>query len=86
MLIVFDDMIADIDSNKKLSPKVTELFLRGRKLNILLVCISKSSFKVPKTITLNSTYYFVIKVPSKRKLQNIASNQSSVNDFKDFMK
>ena len=86
MLIVFDDMIAEIDSNKKLSPKVTELFLKGRKLNILLVCISKSSFKVPKTITLNSTHYFVIKVPSKRKLQNIASNHSSVNDFKDFMK
>ena len=41
-------MIADIEYNKKLSPKVTELFLIGRKLNISLVLISQSYFKVPK--------------------------------------
>ena len=51
MLIVFDDMRADIESNKKLSPMITELFLRGRKLNISLVFISQSYLKVPKTIT-----------------------------------
>ena len=56
MLIVFDDMIADMKSSKKLSPIVTELFLRRRKLNILLVFISKSDFKVPKTIRLKATY------------------------------
>ena len=56
MLIVFDDMIADIKSNKKLSPIVTELFLRGRKLNISLFFISQPSFKVPKTIRQNATY------------------------------
>ena len=54
---MFDDMIPDMESNEKLSPKVTELFLKGRKLNILLVFISQSYFKVPKTIRLNATYY-----------------------------
>ena len=84
-LIVFDDMIADMESNKKLSP-VTELFLRGRKLNISLVFISQSYFKVPKTIRLNATHYFIMKIPNKRELQQIASNHSSDIDFKDFTK
>ena len=66
VLIVFDDMIADMDSNKKLSPKATELFLRGRKLNISLVFILQYYFKVPKTIRLNDTHYFVMKIPNKR--------------------
>ena len=59
VLTVFDDIIVDIESNKKLSPKVTELFLRGRKLNIWLVFISESYFKVPETVRLNATHYFV---------------------------
>ena len=75
-----------MESNKKLSPKVTELFLRGRKLNISLVFISQSYFKVPKTIRLNATHYFIMKIPNKRELQQIASNHSSDIDFKDFMK
>ena len=79
-------MIADMESNKKLSPIVTEFFLRGRKLNILLVFISQSYFKVPKIIRLNATHYFIMKIPNKRKLQEIASNHSSDIDFKDFMK
>ena len=86
MLIVFDDMIADMESNKKLSPIVTELFLRGRKLNILLVFISQSYFKVPKTIRLNATHYFIMKIPSKRELQQIASSYLSDIEFKKFMK
>ena len=72
MLIVFDDMIADIESNKKLSPLVTKLYLRGRKRNIPLVFISQSYFKVCKTIRLNVTHYFIMKVPNKRKLQQTA--------------
>ena len=72
MLIVFDDMIGDMESNKELIPIVTELFLRGRKLNILLVFISQSYFKVPKTIRLNSTH-FIMKIPKKRELQQISS-------------
>ena len=66
---MFDDKITDIKSNKKLSPKVAELFLRGRKLNIPLVFISQSYFKVPKTIRLNATHYFIIKIPNRRELQ-----------------
>ena len=65
---MFDDMIVDMKSNKILSPMVTELFLRGRKLNIWLFFISQSYFKVPKTIRLNATYYFIIKIPNKREL------------------
>ena len=65
MLIAFDDMIADMESNKKLNPKVTELFLRGRKLNISLVFISQSYFKVPKIIRLNATHYFIEKFLTK---------------------
>ena len=52
VLIVFHDMIADVRSNKKLSPTVSELFLRGRKLNIFIAFIAQSYFKVPKIILL----------------------------------
>ena len=65
VLIVFDDTIADMESNKKLGPLVNELFLRRRQLNILLVFISQSYFKVPKTITLNATYYVIMKFLTK---------------------
>ena len=60
VFIVFDDMIADIESHEKLSLIVTELFSRGRKLNISLVFKLQSYFKVPKTIRLNATHYFII--------------------------
>ena len=83
---MFDDMIEDVKSNKKLSPKVTESFLRVRKLNILLVFIPQSFFKVPKAIRLNARHYFLMKTSNERKLQQIASNHSSDIDFKDFMK
>ena len=79
--MIFDDVIADMESNKKLGPKVTELFLRGRKLNISLVFIFQSSFEVPKTIRLNATYYFIMKISNKRELQQIASNHLSDTDF-----
>ena len=62
------------------------MFIRGGKLNISLVFISKSCFKVPKDIRLNVTYYFIMKIPNKRELQQIASNHSSPTEFKDFMK
>ena len=82
VLIVFDDMIADMINNKKLNPVVTELFVRGRKLNISIVFITQSYFKVPKDVRLNSTHFFIMKIPNKRELQQIASDI----DFKDFMK
>ena len=58
ILIVFDDMIADMIHNKKLNSIVTELFIRGRKLNISLVFITQSYFKVPKDVRLNTTHFF----------------------------
>ena len=61
VLIVFDDMIADKESNKKLSLNVTEMFLRGRKLNISLAFLSQSCFKVPKAIRINATIYIIMK-------------------------
>ena len=85
-LTVFDDMIADIKSNKKLSLIVTELLLREKKLNITLVFISQSYFKVPKTIRLNATHCFIMKIPNKRELQEIASNHSYDTDLKDLTK
>ena len=63
ILIVFDDMIADMINNKKLNSIVTELFIRGRKLNISLVFITQSYFKVPKDVRLNSTHFFIMKIP-----------------------
>ena len=59
-------MIADMLSNKKLNPIVTELFIRGRKLNISLVFITQSYFAVPKYIRLNSKHYFILKILNKR--------------------
>ena len=59
-----------MEADKKLSPVVTELFLKGRKLSISisLVFISQSCFKVPKTIRLNATHIFIMKIPDKREL------------------
>ena len=61
MLIVFDDMIADMINNKKLNSVVTELFIRGRKFSISIVFITQSYFKVPKDVTLNSTHFIIMK-------------------------
>ena len=86
ILIVFDDMIADMINNKKLYSIVTDLFIRGRKLNISLVFITQSYFKVPKDVRLNSTHFFIMKIPNKRELQQIALNHSSDINSKDFIK
>ena len=86
VLIVFDDMIADMMNNKKLDSIVTELFTRGRKINISIVSISQSYFKVSRVVRLNTTHFFIMKIPNKRDVQQIASNQSSDIDFKNFMK
>ena len=86
ILIVFDDMIADMINNKKLNSIVTELFIRGRKLNISLVFITQSYFKVPKDVRLNTTHFFIMKIPNKRELQQIAISHSSDINTKDFVK
>ena len=85
ILIVFDDMIADMLSNKKLNPIVTELFIRGRKLNISLVFFTQSYFAVLKGMRLNSTHYFIIIISNKRELQKITFTHSSHIDCKDFL-
>ena len=73
-------------NNKKLYSVVTELFIRGRKLNYSLVFITQSYFKVPKDVRLNTTHFFIMKIPNRRELQQIALNHSSDIDFKDFLR
>ena len=86
VLIVFDDMIADIMTNKRFQAIIKELFIRCRKLNISLAFITQSYFSVPKDVRLNSTHYLIMKINNKRELQNIAINHSADIDYKDFMK
>ena len=85
ILIVFDDMIADMIQNEKLNSIVSKLFVRGRKLNIYLVFITQSYFKVPKDVRLNITHFFITKILSKRKLQQLAINHSSDINTADFV-
>ena len=85
ILIVFDDMIVDMINNKKLNSIVTELFIRGRKLNISLMFITQLYFKVPKDVRNNSTHFFIMKIPNKRELMQIAINHSSDINTKDFV-
>ena len=77
ILIVFDDMIADIMTNREFQPILKELFTRCRKINISLVFITQFYFSVPKDVRLNSTHYFIIKINNKSQLQNIAINHSA---------
>ena len=84
ILIVFDDMIADMVQNKKLNSIITE-FIRGRKLNISLVFTSQSYFKVPKDVRLNTTHFFITKILSNRELQQIVINHSSDISTEDFV-
>ena len=72
-------------SNKTLNPVATELFIRGRKLNISLLFITQSYFAVSKNIRINFMHYFIMKTPNKQELQQIAFNYSSDIDFKDFI-
>ena len=74
-------MIADKINNKKLNPIVTEVYIRGRKINISSIFVSQSYFKIPKDIRLNTTHFFIMKIPNKRELQQIALNHSSDIDF-----
>ena len=71
-------------NNKKINPIVTELFIRGRKLNISIVFITQPCFKTPKNVRLNSTQFFIMRITNKGELQQTATNHSSDIDFKDF--
>ena len=70
---------------KSLQLIVTELFIRGRKLNISFIFVAQSYFSAPKNIRLNSTHYVVMKILNKRLPQPIAISNSSDVDLKDFM-
>ena len=74
-------VISDIMTDKKFQAIIKELFTRCRKLNISLVFINQSYFSVPKEVRLNSTHGLIMKIHTKRELQNIADI-----DYKDFMK
>ena len=86
ILIVFDDMIADIMTNKRFHAIIKELFIRCIKLNISLVFITQSCFSVSKEVRLNSTHYLIMKIHNKRELQQIAIDHSADIDYKDFLK
>ena len=86
ILIAFDDMIADIMTNKRFKAIIKELFIRRKKLSISLVFITQSYFRVPKEVRLNSTHYMLMKIHNKRELQQIAINHSVDIDYKDFLK
>ena len=85
-LIVFDDMVADIVNNKKFQAIIKELFIRCDKLNISLVSIIESYFRVPKEARLNSTHYLIMKIHNKRELQSIAINHSADIDYNNVLK
>ena len=79
-------MIADMTNNKKLSSIVTELFIRGKKINISVVFITQSYLKVPKGVRLHSTQFVIMKVSNKREIQQISLNYYSDIKFKDLIR
>ena len=86
ILIVFDDTIADIMTNRKFQAIIKQLFIRCRKLNISLVFTTQFYFFVPKEVRLNSTHCLIMKIYNKKELQNIAINHSADIDYTGFMK
>ena len=86
VLIVFDDMIADIEYNKKFKRIIKELFYRARKINVSIVFITQSYFRALKYARLNSTHYKLMKIGNKKKLKSIAEEISRNLDYKDFFK
>ena len=86
VLIIFDDVIADIMRSEKFKAIVKELFIRCRKSNISIAFITQSYFRTPKDARLNSTHYILMKIGNKKELKSIAEEKSGHLDFKDFLK
>ena len=86
VLMIFDDLIADIMRSEKFKAIVKELFIRCIKLNISIVFITQSYFRTPKDARLNSTHYILMKIGNKKELKRIAEENSGHLDFKDFLK
>ena len=85
-MIIFDDMISHVMSDKKAQQILKDLFTRCRKLNISLCFLTQSYFSVPEDVRLNCTHDILFKLNNKRELQNIAINHSADIDYKDFIK
>ena len=86
VLIVFDDMIADIEYNKKFKKIIKQLFYRARKINVSIIFIMQSYFRALKDARLNSTHYILMKIGNKKELKSIAEEKSGNLDYKDFLK
>ena len=86
ILIVFDDVIAHIMTDKTFQAIIKELFIRCRKLNISLILITQPYVEAPKDVRLNSTHYLIMNIHNRRELQNIAINHSPDIDYKVFLK
>ena len=86
VLIVFDDMIADIEYNKNFKRIIKELFYRARKINVSIVFVTQSYFRALKDPRLNSTHYILMKTGNKKELKRIAEEKSGHLDYKDFLK
>ena len=84
VLIVFDDMIADIEYNKNFKRIIKELFYRAHKINLSIVFITQSYFRALKDARLNSTHYILIKIGNKKELKRIAEEKSGHLDYKVF--
>ena len=86
VLIVFDDMIADIEYNKNFKQIIKDLFYRARKINVSIAFITQFYFRALKDARLNSTHYILMKIGNKKELKRIAEEKSSNLDYKDFLK
>ena len=86
ILIIFDNMISHVMSDRRAEQIFKYLFIRCRKLNISLCFLTQSYFSVPKDVRLNCTHYILFKLNNKRELQNIVINHSADIDYKDFIK
>ena len=85
VLLVFDNMIADIEYNKNFKKMIKELFYRGRKMNISIVFITQSYFRALKDARLNSIHYILMKIGNKKELKSITEEKSGNVDYKDFL-
>ena len=86
LLIVFDDMIADIEYNKNFKRIIKELFYRACKINLSIVFITQSYCRALKDARLNSTHFILMKIGNKKELKSIAEEKSGNLDYKDFLK
>ena len=86
LLIVLDDMIADMEYNKNFKRIIKELFYRARKKDVSIVFITQSYFRALKVARLNSAHYILMKIGNKKELKRIAEEKSGHLDYKDFLK